>query len=90
MRTAAQMKASLYEGDAVEVLRAVLRDTLSPHAVAAIANAARVQANTLHGRNAEGDAHRTAVARELEWFADVLNRLVGQKSAKRLLNELGL
>ena len=75
--------AVAYSGDAAEVLRDVLRDTLSPQAVAAMANALRVQVN----RGIEDKDIR----QQLQWFGDRLVAIVGgEKQYHRLCDELGL
>ena len=74
-----------YSGDAAEALRDVLRDNLSPHAVAAIA------AFLQPARPSAGRTGNTSVDRELRWFADQLVELLGGADAFNLLcNEVGL
>ena len=69
-----------YEGDAADVLKDVLRDTLSPQAVAAIV--AYLQPAKTKDK---------AVNRQLRWFADRLTELVGgAEQLGRLTDELGL
>ncbi|KPJ77413.1 MAG: hypothetical protein AMK72_01050 [Planctomycetes bacterium SM23_25] len=69
-----------YEGAAAEVLKDLLRDNLSPQAVAAIAaflQPARTKDN--------------AVNRQLRWFAEALTELVGGPEMQgRLAEEVGL
>lgn len=74
--------AVAYSGDAAEVLRDVLRDNLSPEAVAATANAVRVQVNR--------GIKDKSVQRQLKWFADRLVAIVGgEEQYHRLCDELG-
>ncbi len=69
-----------YSGDAAEVLRDVLRDTLSPHAVAAIA----AYLQPVRTMDAE-------VVRQVRWFADLLAKVVGgEEKLNRLCEEVGL
>ena len=71
-----------YSGTAAEVVQEVLRDNLSPEAVAATANAVRVQVN----RGIEDKS----VEQQLKWFADRLVAIVGgEKQYHRLCGELG-
>jgi hypothetical protein len=68
-----------YSGDAVEVLRDVLKDNLSPQAVAVIAG-------HLHGMvNTKSDA----VNREVAWFTEQLLDMVGDQY-NALCEEAGL
>jgi hypothetical protein len=76
-----------YSGDSVDVLRDVLKDNLSPQAVAAVAVAVGALANRLDGRG-RGEM---ALHRELRWFADLLlDMLGGQADARRLCDEAEL
>jgi len=69
-----------YEGDAAEVLKDVLRDNLSPPAVAAIV--AYLQPAKTKDK---------AVNHELRWFAERLTELVGGLEQQgRLAEEVGL
>jgi len=69
-----------YSGDVAEVLRDVLRDSLSPHAVAAIA-AYLQPVRTMD----------TEVVRQVTWFAELLTEVVGGDEAmNRLCEEVGL
>ena len=69
-----------YEGDAAEVLKDVLRDNLSPQAVAAIV--AYLQPARTKNK---------AVNHELQWFAERLTELVGGPEQQgRLAEEVGL
>jgi hypothetical protein len=68
-----------YSGDAAEVLRDVLKDNLSPQAVAVIAG-------HLHGMvNTKSDA----VNREVAWFTEQLLDMVGDQY-NSLCEEAGL
>jgi len=68
-----------YEGDAAEVLRDVLKDNLSPQAVAVIAA-------HLHGLvHTKSDR----MNREVAWFTDLLLNLVGDQY-NALCEEAGL
>jgi hypothetical protein len=68
-----------YSGDAAEVLRDVLKDNLSPQAVAVIAG-------HLHGMvNTKSDA----VNREVAWFTEQLLDMVGDQY-NALCEEAGL
>ena len=73
-----------YEGEPADVLRDVLKDSLSPQAVAAVANAVRVQLN--------GDAATDTEWRpQVEWVAAVLVDAVGGEAAyHRICHEAGL
>jgi glutamine cyclotransferase len=78
--TAEQHKSVAYSGDAAEVLKDVLRDNLSPRAVAAIV--AYLQPARTKDK---------AVNHELEWFAERLTELVGGPEMQgRLAEEVGL
>jgi len=69
-----------YSGEQTAVLKDVLSDTLSPHAVAAIV--AYLQAAKTKDK---------AVNHELRWFAEALTDLVGGPERQgRLTDELGL
>lgn len=82
-----------YSGNAADVLRDVIRDHLSPHAVAAIAAYLGVPAATHRGgvplhpvRTTDAEA-----SRQIRWFADQLTELVGGPEARdRLAKEVGL
>ena len=69
-----------YSGDAAEVLRDVLKDNLSPLAVAAIASC--LQTNRTNDQD---------VDRQVAWFAEQLRQLLGgDEQQSRLAEELGL
>jgi len=69
-----------YSGEAAEVLRDVLRDTLSAQAVAAIA----AYLQPVRTMDAE-------VVRQVRWFADLLTQAVGgEEEFNRLCKEVGL
>ena len=69
-----------YSGDVEEVLRDVLRDSLSPHAVAAIA------AYLQPVRTMDQE-----VVRQVRWFAELLTEVVGgEDQLNRLCEEVGL
>jgi len=77
-----------YEGDAAEVLRDVLKDNLSPQAVAALANAIRVQLNSRAGL-ASGDWR--VWRQQLRWLSDLLVEMLGGEEAYRqACDEAGL
>jgi len=69
-----------YSGDAADVLRDVLKDSLSPLAVAAIASCLQ----TSHTNDPETN-------RQVSWFAEQLRNLLGgDEQQSRLAEELGL
>ncbi|HUU84682.1 MAG TPA: hypothetical protein VM243_14375 [Phycisphaerae bacterium] len=69
-----------YGGDAKDVLRDVLRDNLSPQAVAVI---------VAHIESIRTNNH--AVSVQVRWFADTLIELVGgPDQLNRLYDELGI
>ena len=70
-----------YSGEASEVLWDVLRDNLSPKAMAVLANAIRVQ---LNGKLADHD-----VRNRLGWLVAMLLGMVGERY-HALCNEAGL
>jgi len=72
-----------YEGDLSDILQDVLRDTFGPEAIAALANAVRVQVN--------GNFKDRAVRRQLHWLADRLVEMLGGEEAYvRLCKEAGV
>ena len=81
--TVPESPEAAYEGDADEVLGDVLRDSFSPQAVAAMANALRVQLN-----RGIPDAR---VRRQVRYMADLLvAQLGGRKGYRLALCEAGL
>jgi len=70
-----------YSGDGRQVLQDVLGDSLSPQAVAAMANAIRVQLHSVK------DA---AVKRQLTWFEQQLVAMISEEQYRRLCVEAGL
>ena len=70
-----------YSGDARRVLQDVLRDSLGPQAIAALANAIRVQLHSIK------DA---AVKRQLRWFEQQLVAMISEEQYRRLCVEAGL
>jgi len=78
--TGGRHEMAAYSGEQTAVLKDVLSDTLSPHAVAAIV--AYLQAAKTKDK---------AVNHELRWFAEALTDLVGGPERQgRLTDELGL
>ena len=72
-------------------LFALMRLHLSPEAVAAIALAVACDASCLDGRTAGRDPERLAVVRQMRWFADGLDAVLGGRQARdRLVDELDL
>jgi len=82
--TVPEQDEATYSGTAAEVLKDVLHDNLSPQAVAALANAVRVQANRIDGRGGSQD-----VCSQLKWFAEQALALVGNRYST-LCKEAGL
>jgi hypothetical protein len=70
-----------YSGDGGRVLQDILGDSLSPQAVAALANAIRVQLHSVK------DA---AVKRQLRWFEQQLVAMISEEQYRRLCVEAGL
>jgi len=68
-----------YTGSAAEVVRDVLRDNLSPQAVAAVAA-------HLFAASTKNDG----VNKEIRWFADQLVSMVGTDQYNALCEEVGL
>ena len=76
-------RSAVYSGQAQDILRDVLRDCLSPEAVAVLANALHVQ---LHAGAGDEDA-RT----QLTWLAEQLVEMLGGEEAyRRALSEAGM
>ncbi|HUX01382.1 MAG TPA: hypothetical protein VMY35_10435 [Phycisphaerae bacterium] len=73
-------EAVAYSGDLTEVLRDVIRDNLSPHAVAAVVSCLRI--NRTNNPQVDGQVH---------WFAEELVKMLGGPEEQvRLGEELGL
>ena len=68
-----------------EAFEKVIRDNLSPEAVAAII--AFLQPAAFY-KPANEDA--TQALRQVEWFADTLREMIGVDEQNRLMDELGL
>ena len=82
-RDHAQGQRPVHHGEAVAALTTFLKANLSPEAVAALANAVRVQIN--------GGLKDRAVRRQLKWFAEHLVEMLGDEDAyRRACREAGL
>jgi len=74
-----------YEGEPADILRDLMKDNMSPQAVAALANAARLQLNAT--APILGD---TAWRVEVEWVANALiAALGGEEAYHRICREAG-
>ncbi|MBA7590411.1 hypothetical protein ES708_32531 [subsurface metagenome] len=70
-----------YEGDLKDILRDVLKDSVSPQTIAALANAVRVQIRS--------GLKNPAIVKQLTWISKILLNMLGNQY-QTLLDEAGV